>query len=135
MPELMTPELAAAAFAVRVALALAVLAPLACALLVGVALLARPTWLRETPASRTVRVGLLLSVVGSVAAIAGHLGAFGAPVAGNVEFGDWLRVGSYAVPAVLLVDPLALAFSFLSATLTALVAWFSRTYLHREPGF
>lgn len=119
----------------RFALVLAVLAPLASALAVGITLLARPTWLGERGASRAVKVGLVVSVVASAVAIAGYLGAFGAPVRGDVEFGDWLAVGDYSVPAVLLVDPLALAFSFLSATLTALVARFSRTYLHREPGF
>jgi NADH:ubiquinone oxidoreductase subunit 5 (subunit L)/multisubunit Na+/H+ antiporter MnhA subunit len=121
--------------ALRVALALAVLAPLAAALGVGVAALARPVWLGERGASRTVRGGLLLSAAASAVATAAFLGAFGAPVGGNVEYGDWLSVGAYVVPAVLLVDPLALAFSLLSAALTALVARFSRTYLHREPGF
>lgn len=119
----------------RVSLALAVLAPLAAALAVGLALLVRSTWPGESGASRTIRVGLVASVLASAFAVAAHLGAFGAPVGGNVEFGDWLAVGDYIVPAVLLVDPLALAFSVLSAALTALVARFSRTYLHREPGF
>jgi len=123
------------ALVTSLALVLAVLAPLAAALAVGFTLLARPIWLGETGASRTMRVGLKLSVVASVVAIAGYLGAFGTPVRGDVELGNWLVVGEYAVPAVLLIDPLALAFSLLSATLTALVARFSRTYLHREPGF
>jgi NADH:ubiquinone oxidoreductase subunit 5 (subunit L)/multisubunit Na+/H+ antiporter MnhA subunit len=123
------------AIAMRIALAVAVLAPLLCALAVGLALLARPTWPGEEGASRTIRAGLLLSVAASAVAIAGWLGAFGAPVRGDLDFGNWLSVGDYSVPAVLLVDPLALAFSLLSATLTALVARFSRTYLHREPGF
>lgn len=124
-----------AGLAMRIALAVAILAPLVCALAVGLTVLARPTWLDEPGASRTVRGGLLLSVVASAVAIAGWLGAFGAPVRGDVDLGNWLVVGEYSIPAVLLVDPLALAFSFLSATLTALVARFSRTYLHREPGF
>ena len=119
----------------RAALAVAVLAPLACAVAVGLVLLARRSWLGEEGASRAIRAGLLLSIAGSAAAIAAYLGAFGPAVRGDVEFGDWLRVGSYAIPAVLLVDPLALAFSLLSAALTALVARFSRTYMHREPGF
>ena len=39
-------------------------------------------------------------------------------------------------PALVLVaDPLSIAFSVLAAALTALVGRFSRTYLHKEPGF
>ncbi|MGZ8376018.1 MAG: proton-conducting transporter transmembrane domain-containing protein [Gemmatirosa sp.] len=129
------PDLSIDALVMRVALVLAVLAPLVSAVAVGIVLVARSTWLGEAGASRTIRAGLLVSVAASVVAIAGHLGAFGAPVRGSIELGNWLEVGTYAVPAVLLVDPLALAFSLLSATLTVLVAWFSRTYLHREPGF
>lgn len=123
------------ALVVRVALVLAVFAPLAAALAVGFTALLRARWLGEEGAARTVRTALLLSVVASVAAAAGHLGAFGPPVRGDVDFGNWMTVGEYAVPAVLLVDPLALAFSLLSATLTLLVARFSRTYMHREAGF
>jgi NADH:ubiquinone oxidoreductase subunit 5 (subunit L)/multisubunit Na+/H+ antiporter MnhA subunit len=133
VPDLAT--LSTAALVMRAALVLAVLAPLACALLVGGALLSRSRWLGEGAASRTIRAGLLLSVAASATALAAYLGAFGDPVRGDVEFGNWLTVGEYSVPAVLLVDPLALAFSLLSAALTALIARFSRTYLHREPGF
>ena len=133
MPDL--ASLSSAELVMRAALVLAVLAPLACALLVGGALLARSRWLAEGAASKTVRGGLLLSAAASAIAVAAYLGAFGAPVRGDVEFGNWLAVGEYTVPAVLLVDPLALAFSLLSAALTALVARFSRTYMHREPGF
>jgi NADH:ubiquinone oxidoreductase subunit 5 (subunit L)/multisubunit Na+/H+ antiporter MnhA subunit len=125
----------ASALAMRIALVLAVLAPLAAALAVGAMVIARRQWLGEQGASRAIQGGLLVSLLASAAAIAGHLGAFGAPLRGDVEFGDWIRVGEYAVPAVLLVDPLALAFSFLSAALTLLVARFSRTYMHRERGF
>jgi NADH:ubiquinone oxidoreductase subunit 5 (subunit L)/multisubunit Na+/H+ antiporter MnhA subunit len=119
----------------RIALVVAMVAPLACALGVGFTLLGRATWLGENGASRSVRTGLLLSLLASVAAIGAHLGMFGTPVGGEIELGHWLAVGSYDVPIVMLVDPLALVFSLLSAALTVLVAWFSRTYLHREPGF
>jgi NADH-quinone oxidoreductase subunit L len=119
----------------RVALVLTMLGPLACALGVGFMLMGRARWLAEEGASRAIRAGLLVSVAASAVAIAGYLGALGTPGRGEIEFGNWLSVGDYSVPAVLLVDPLALAYSFLSAALTALVARFSRTYLHREPGF
>ena len=39
------------------------------------------------------------------------------------------------MPAVLLVDHLAVTISLFAAVLTALIARFSRTYLHKEPGF
>ena len=64
----------------------------------------------------------------------GFLGARRARAAGEVEFGPWLHIGGYEIPSCSLVDALAVAFSLLAAALTALVARFSRTYLHKEPG-
>ncbi|MES2522118.1 MAG: proton-conducting transporter membrane subunit [Gemmatimonadota bacterium] len=119
----------------RVALVLAVLAPLACALLVGLLLMGRGSWMSETRVAGTLKVGLLLSVGASIVASACYLGLFGPPIRGNVDYGSWLQVGDYEVPAMLLVDGIALVFSLLAATLTALVARFSRTYLHKEAGF
>lgn len=121
-----------------VTLVVAVLAPLASALAVGMLLLGRSQWMGESAVSRLLGAGLLASLVASVVACAAYLSAPRAAMAGvpaNIEYGNWLAVGEYAVPLVLLVDPLALTFSLLAATLTALVARFSRTYLHREAGF
>lgn len=122
-------------FLMRGTLVVTVLAPLAAAIAVGLLLLGRATWLRETSVARVMGVGLFASVVASVVAIVAYVGAHGAGEPRNLEFGNWLEVGEYAVPLVLLVDPLALTFSLLAAVLTALVARFSRTYLHREAGF
>ena len=119
----------------RVALVVAILAPLVCAMAVGLLLMGRARWMEEGHVAWTLKSGLIVSVVASLAASICYTGVFGAPVRGNLEFGNWLEVGDYAVPAVLLVDGVALAFSLLSAALTALVARFSRTYLHKEAGF
>ena len=56
-------------------------------------------------------------------------------MSGEVEFGEWLRIGDYVVPVVCLIDPLSVTISLFASVLTALVARFSRTYLHKEPGF
>ena len=119
----------------RWAVLIAILSPMVCAIGIGVLLMARGTWLREATVSRVVTVGLHLSALATLTASAAFLGVFGAPVRGNIEYGDWLAVGNYSVPVVALVDGIALAFSALSAVLTALVARFSITYLHKEPGF
>jgi NADH:ubiquinone oxidoreductase subunit 5 (subunit L)/multisubunit Na+/H+ antiporter MnhA subunit len=119
----------------RVALVLAILAPLACAFAVGLLLVGRSHWMGEGPVAWTLKSGLIVSLLASLVAIGCYSGLFGAPVRGDLDYGNWLEVGNYAVPAVLLVDGVALAFSLLAAALTALVARFSRTYLHKEAGF
>ncbi len=120
---------------VTIALALAVGGPLAASVVLGVRMLL----LAERPSERTVTAliggGLLLSLAGAALAIAAWAGWLGAPVRGTVEFGAWLRIGTYEIPAVAQVDGLAVALAGLGAWLTALVARFSRTYLHKEPGF
>ncbi|MCC7051872.1 MAG: hypothetical protein IT355_01310 [Gemmatimonadaceae bacterium] len=130
----MTAALAAAE-ALRHAVTVAVAAPLAMALVVGLLLLAGPRWLPEAVVSRLVTAGLVLSALAAACAAILHVAFPGAVPGGNIDYGDWLAVGSYSVPIVALVDGLALAFSLLAATLTALVARFSQTYLHREAGF
>ena len=119
----------------RWAVVVAAMAPMLSALGVGMLLLSRARWPSETLVSRLVMTGLLASVVASLAASACALGVFGSGASGNIEYGDWLSVGNYSVPVVALVDGIALAFSLLAAALTALVARFSRTYLHKEAGF
>jgi NADH:ubiquinone oxidoreductase subunit 5 (subunit L)/multisubunit Na+/H+ antiporter MnhA subunit len=63
------------------------------------------------------------------------LGGLGPVRHGDVEFGDWLRIGDFVIPGVLLVDGISVTISVFAAALTALIARFSRTYLHKEPGF
>ena len=126
---------AAAHLPLAVASALAILLPLAGAVVVGLQLLARAQWLGERAVTRVVRGALLGSLVAAGALLAQVLGGAGAARAGELDFGSWLSVGTYQIPLVLLVDELAVVFSVLAAVLTWLVGTFSRTYLHREPGF
>lgn len=71
----------------------------------------------------------------SVAVSTGVLGLFLVGLRGEVEVGEWVRLGSYVVPIVYSVDRVAVVFSLLAALSTALVVRFSATYLHLEPGF
>jgi NADH-quinone oxidoreductase subunit L len=120
---------------VRVALAVALLAPLLSVVLIG----ARVLLGRGAPSERLVTVvvhsGLLCSIAGGAVVLAGYLGVLGAPVQGDIEFGDWLRIRDFRIPAVLLVDRISITIALFAAVLTGLVARFSRTYLHKEPGF
>ncbi len=118
-----------------VALALALLAPL-----FGVAIIGFTTMLSDRPPTETrvVRItsaALATSVIGSLLILGGFAGLFGTPIRGELEFGDWLRIGDFVMPAVLLVDNISVTISLFAALLTALIARFSRTYLHKEPGF
>lgn len=53
----------------------------------------------------------------------------------TVSFGNWFAVGEYHFPLVLIADRLSLPFLALAIVLSGLIAQFSATYLHREPGF
>ncbi|HKT26347.1 MAG TPA: proton-conducting transporter membrane subunit [Terriglobales bacterium] len=53
----------------------------------------------------------------------------------TVAFGNWFAVGDYHFPLVLIGDRLSLPFLALAVVLSGLIAQFSATYLHREPGF
>lgn len=119
----------------RLALVAAILAPLVGGVAIGLALIWRGRWLEESHVAQVIRAGLVVSLLAALPAAAHIFGLFGAPVRGEVEFGDWLTVGSYHIPLVVHVDELAASFSLLAAALTALVGRFSRTYLHKEPGF
>jgi NADH-quinone oxidoreductase subunit L len=50
-------------------------------------------------------------------------------------YGNWFEVGHYHFPLALWTDYISLPLLTLSALLTALVAFFSRRYLHRDPGY
>lgn len=111
---------------------LTVLGPVAAAAVVMTLLLLMP----QIPSERTIRGatigGLLASFGGAVATSALWLSA---PIPVELEFAPWLQMGSYEVPIVFHVDGLSVVFSALAALLTLLSAWFSSTYLHREPGY
>jgi NADH-quinone oxidoreductase subunit L len=120
----------------HIALALAVLAPIAAVALLGLLALLGDRQPSETATVRLIGTGLVVSLVACVVVLAEFVGVAIDPVTtGEVEFGDWLRIGDYVIPAVLLVDGISITIALFAAMLTALVARFSRTYLHREPGF
>jgi len=117
------------------ALAVTVLAPLASVTVVGFRVLLGTRPASESFAAVVIGAGLVLSMIGGMTTLACFAGLGGAPLRGEVEFGDWLRLNDFEIPAVLLVDFISVTLSLLAAVLTALVARFSRTYLHKEPGF
>ncbi|MFP5354265.1 MAG: proton-conducting transporter membrane subunit [Gemmatimonadota bacterium] len=119
----------------RVALVVTMLTPLLAGIGMGLALIARATWLREDEVDRVIRGALVASLLASLVVAMHALGLVGMPAGGEVDFGSWLAVGTYEIPLVVGIDALAVAFSLLAAALTALVGRFSRTYLHKEPGF
>ncbi len=120
---------------VRIALALAIIAPLLSVLVIGVRVLLGRRAPSEGLVTALVQGGLLLSIAAGLVVLGGYLGLLDAPVRGDVEFGDWLRIRDFRIPAVLLVDRVSITIALFASVLTALVARFSRTYLHKEPGF
>jgi len=120
---------------VPIALAVTVLAPIIGAGIVGLLVVLGDQHPPEAAAWRIVSAGLKLSLAGSLIVLAAALGLLGPRVSGDVEFGEWLRIHDYVIPAVLLVDGISVTISLFAALLTAVVARFSRTYLHKEPGF
>ena len=120
--------------AISLALVVAVASPVAAALVVSAVLFLGSRAPGAPFVARTIGAGLLFSVWAQVVIGAAALGPAGA-TAGEIDFGSWLQVGSYEIPAVFLVDRVSFAFGALASTLTLLVARYSRTYLHKEPGF
>ena len=116
-------------------LAITILTPLFGALLTGLLVLLRKDRLRETAVARITGTALVISLIASLVVLAGFLGVGGERVTGEIEYGAWLRLGNFILPAVLLLDGVSISISIFAATLTALIALFSRTYLHKEPGF
>lgn len=52
-----------------------------------------------------------------------------------VRLGDWFRAGDYEFDLVLYFDSVSLPLLGMTAILTGLIAAFSETYMHREPGY
>jgi NADH-quinone oxidoreductase subunit L len=121
--------------AALVFLTLAILAPMASVVIVGLLVLLGDRRPSESVVARVVGTGLVASVVGGLLVTAAFTGLFGPRLHGDVEFGDWLRIHEFVIPAVLRVDGISVTIMLFSAILTALVARFSRRYLHKEPGF
>jgi NADH:ubiquinone oxidoreductase subunit 5 (subunit L)/multisubunit Na+/H+ antiporter MnhA subunit len=120
---------------IHLALAVAISAPLLGAVLLGLLSIAREERPTERFTTTVLEISLVLSLLGALGVALRWAGVGGAPFRGEAAFGDWLRLGSYYIPAVTLVDVPAVALGLLGAVLTLLVARFSRTYLHKDPGF
>jgi NADH-quinone oxidoreductase subunit L len=120
---------------VPLALVVTVLAPIVGAGIVGLLALLGDRHPAERTAWRIISAGLTLSLVGSLLVLAAAVGLAGPRVGGDIEFGEWLRIHDYVIPTVVLVDGISVTISLFAALLTAVVARFSRTYLHKEPGF
>jgi NADH:ubiquinone oxidoreductase subunit 5 (subunit L)/multisubunit Na+/H+ antiporter MnhA subunit len=114
---------------------LGILAPLAAVAVLGLRVLLGDRYPSEADTFRTVSAGLLASLVATVVVAGAFAGIWGVAPRGDVEFGDWLRIGDYVIPGVLLVDGISVTISVFAAALTSMIARFSRTYLHKEPGF
>lgn len=119
----------------QLSLLLTLLAPVAAALAVGLRVVLGDGRPSETAVARVTGAGLGLSVVGGLGVLAAYLGLAGPATAGDLEFGDWLRIGDFVIPAVIRLDGISITIALFSSLLTALIARFSRTYLHKEPGF
>lgn len=117
------------------ALAASILAPLAGVLALGVRVLLWRSAVTEAVTYRLIMAGLVTSTVASWISLALFFGVAGTPRSGEVDLGSWLLIHDYQIPAVFLVDGLAVTISVLASTLTAVIARFSRSYLHKEPGF
>ncbi len=117
------------------ALVLTVLLPAASALVVGAWVLLGDERPSERVTRNVIGAGLAGSLLAGLVVLAGFSGLAGAPVHGDVSYGDWLRIGDFYIPAVLRLDGISVTLSLFCASLTPLVARFSRTYLHKEPGF
>lgn len=115
--------------ALSLALVVAIAAPGLCSVVLAVAVLVRDD-LSEWAISRAVSVALVASLVANVFAV-----ILGATRHQEIDYGAWIAASDYTVPAVLIVDEVALAFAVLAAGATALVARLSHTYMHNEPGF
>ncbi len=111
---------------------LSILAPLAGSLALGMVALLAPNIPVERSVTRCMQACLALALASTVAVGIGN-GLAGNT--GDIFFGDWVIAGEYKIPLTLRIDWLGILFATMSALLALLVARFSRTYLHRDPGF
>lgn len=120
---------------VRLGLLLVIIAPLVSVPAIGVRVLLGDRFPSETTAYRIAAAGLMTSTAASALVFANFIGLVGTPLHGEVEVGRWLRIDEYEIPLVLLVDRVSVTLALFANILTSMVARFSRTYLHKEPGF
>ncbi len=110
-------------------LPVAVLAPFAVFLILGAAWLVGWAY-SERVAVRATQFGLAVSGAGLLAL----LPAF--PHGGTrVVLGDWFRAGEYHFPLELETSRLSMFPALMAVFLLALIAHFSKRYIHRDPGF
>lgn len=121
--------------ALAVLLAVAIGAPLLTVPIIGVLVLLGDRFPSETLAYRVAATGLMVSTLASTIVFAAFVGVVDLPVRPAVDFGRWLHIHDYEIPLVLLVDRVSVTISLFAVILTSLVARFSKTYLHKEPGF
>lgn len=114
------------------AIVIAAFSPLVVAFVLALLSLVRGVALAERSLFTLAAVGFISSFAGSAVVLGLELTEH---PTGEMLVGSWLRIGRYEVPFVFLIDEVSALFSFLAAGLSALVAYFSRTYLHRESGF
>lgn len=119
----------------HLALVVAILSPLLAAIIAGSSMLIGSRMPGERTVVRMLWAGLLSALLASVFIATAYATSWPVPLHGEIDFGSWIAIGDYEIPAVFLVDQYAVAFSLLGAVLTALVARFSETYLHKDPGF
>ena len=120
---------------VALALVVAIGAPLTGVLLIGTRVLLGTSPLSEPWVARVTQGALLVSIAAAVVVAAGFVGVWAPPVTGEIDYGAWLELRDFRIPAVLMVDRVSVTIALFAAVLTSLVARFSRTYLHKEPGF
>ena len=111
--------------------ALAVLPPVTAALAVFLRLVLGDTRPAESTVARVMGTGLALSIGGGLGVLWQFIGVGRPPVTGDLEFGDWLRLGEFVIPAVVRLDVVSVSLAIFSSCLTAIIARFSRTYLHK----
>lgn len=119
----------------RMAVCAAPLAPLLASLAIVLRLLLVDGSPSERTVTRVVATGLGVSVLATLVLVLAWSGLAGVPVRGDLDFAEWLRLGDFVMLTVFRIDGLSVTLAVFAAVTTALVARFSRTYLHREPGF
>lgn len=88
-----------------------------------------------TPGERLLSLITALTFTACLFGIAALVWMIASGATVTVAFGNWFAVGDYHFPLVLIADRLSLPFVALAVVLSGLIAQFSATYLHREPGF
>lgn len=120
---------------IPIVLLFAIVTPLLTVPAVGVRVLLGDRFPPEAVAYRMAASGLIVSTIASAIVFANFIGLLGTPVRGEIEIGRWLQIEDYEIPLVLIVDRISVTFSLFANILTSMIARFSRTYLHKEPGF